>query len=222
MKNDRSDRNHTFRSGSILLGLIGTVMVFCLSVTLVLHLRQIFYLDIRLLNLSREVGLDDWIIRENYDILINYNLITKQVPVLVFPSFPMSEGGRIHFEEVRRIFYGIQYLGIGCTLLFAAGFLAKSRKHDYTSLKWISILTVGIPLVLGTLVALDWERFFIGFHELFFDNDYWLFDPATDPVIDMLPDAFFLHCAVAILVFILLGSALSGFLYRYLSRRSGK
>ena len=50
--------------------------------------------------------------------------------------------------------------------------------------------------------------FFIGFHHVMFSNDYWLFDPATDPVILILPDAFFLHCALAILICVLAGSAL--------------
>jgi integral membrane protein (TIGR01906 family) len=41
-----------------------------------------------------------------------------------------------------------------------------------------------------------------------FRNDYWIFDEATDPVIMILPDAFFLHCAVMIILLILIGSLL--------------
>ena len=29
-----------------------------------------------------------------------------------------------------------------------------------------------------------------------FDNDYWLFNSKTDPVIKILPDEFFMHCGI--------------------------
>ena len=69
------------------------------------------------------------------------------------------------------------------------------------------ILSIIIPAVLGTLVALDWETFFVTFHRIFFRNEYWLFDPVTDPVILILPDTYFLQCAAGILVIILAGAA---------------
>ena len=49
---------------------------------------------------------------------------------------------------------------------------------------------------------------FAAFHALFFPGkDNWLFDPATDPVIGILPETFFLRCAVLILALLLLGCA---------------
>ena len=46
-------------------------------------------------------------IKENYQILIHYQSIFYQGK-LVFKDFIMSKGGRIHFEEVKRIFEIIQ------------------------------------------------------------------------------------------------------------------
>jgi integral membrane protein (TIGR01906 family) len=204
---------------NVLLALIGTLMIFCAAVVIVLNLRQIYYFDIKFLDLKEKVGLDDWIIQRNYDTLIDYNLVTKQVAQLRFPSFRMSDAGRIHFEEVRQIFYVIQYAGMASIVLFVLGMLRKIYRRDYGCLKLMSVLSLVIPIVLGVAVVLDWERFFIGFHRLVFSNDYWIFDPATDPVIDILPDEFFLHCAAAVLVFIVLGSIISGVLYRVATRR---
>lgn len=212
-------RGRVLTGSNLLLALVGTVMIFCMAVIIVLNLRQIYYFGIHLLNLSEEVGLDDWIIRRNYDTLIDYNLVIKQMRELRFPSFPMSESGRIHFEEVRRIFFGIQYLGAASFVLFLLGFMRKLYRRDYGCLKMMAALTVTIPAALGVAVALDWQQFFVRFHQLFFHNDYWLFDPVTDPVINILPDAFFLHCAVTVLFFILLGSVLSGGLYRAFTRK---
>ena len=131
----------------------------------------------------------------------------------------MSEHGRIHFVEVKRIFYMIQYLCIVTGILLLAGLIRKLPRRDYGSLKLISIFTLSIPLVLGVAVSLNWEYFFIKFHELFFRNDYWIFDPVTDPVILILPDEFFFHCAAAILFFLLLGCILFGAAWRLATRK---
>ena len=46
------------------------------------------------------------------------------------------------------------------------------------------------------------------FHKLFFDNDDWIFNPRTDPVIKILPDEFFMHCAIAIIAIVLLAGGI--------------
>ena len=218
VKKAGEEQTKTITVSNVLLALIGTLFIFCASVYLVLNIRQIYYFDIDFLKIEEEVGLDDWIIRENYDILINYNLITGQVRELQLPSFPMSDTGKVHFEEVRRIFFAIQYAGAVCLLLFAAGFARKVCRRDFECLRLMALFSVVIPLTVGTAIAVSWRKVFVIFHELVFQNDYWIFDPVTDPVINILPDEFFFHCAAAILLFILIGSAASGILYRMLTQ----
>ena len=108
------------------------------------------------------------------------------------------------------------------TLAGAAGILRQRRKQSYGYLKLTAILTVSLPAVIGATVALNWDWAFVTFHELAFNNDYWLFDPATDPVINILPDAYFLHCAVMILVLVILGSLICGLIYRRVQRKNVK
>ena len=52
-----------------------------------------------------------------------------------------------------------------------------------------------LPLVIGLVgVLIGFEQFFTSFPSiLFVGDDTWLFDPAKDPVILILPEAFFLH-----------------------------
>lgn len=204
---------------NLLVALIGFLFLLCASVVLVLNLRSIYYTDIRLLQLESQTGFSEEVIRRNYDTLIDYNLITKGVKKLEFPDFPMSEQGEIHFREVKRIFLVFQCLFVLTGAALAVALFRKLRRRDYGSLKLISVLAVVIPLVLGAFAAVSWGRFFVAFHELFFDNDYWIFDPVTDPVIRILPDAFFFHCAVAILLFVLAGGLLCGAWYRLAARR---
>lgn len=204
---------------NLLVALVGFLFIFSLSVVVVLNLRTIYYFDIRYQQLEQATGLSEETIRENYDTLIDYNLLTKRVKKLEFPDFPMSEHGRIHFAEVKRIFLMIQWLCIVSGVILVISLFKKLRRRDYGSLKLMSILTFLVPVVLGVSAALNWDAFFIKFHELFFKNNYWIFDPVTDPVIRILPDAFFFHCAVVILLFLVLGCVLTGAMYRFATRK---
>lgn len=56
-----------------------------------------------------------------------------------------------------------------------------------------------LPVVLGGLAALDFDRAFTVFHTVFFPGKTnWLFNPYTDPIILVMPQEFFMHCAMLI------------------------
>ena len=209
------------KAWSILLSLILTLTLISLAVVLTLACKPLYYLDIHALHIPETTGYTISEIKANYDAVIDYSLSFGKVP-LEFPTFPMSEGGRIHFEEVKNIFNLFKYMAIFGTLTGAAGILRQCRKQSYGYLKLTAILTVALPAVIGATVALNWDWTFAAFHELAFNNDYWLFDPATDPVINILPDAYFLHWAVMILVLVILGSLICGLIYRRVQRKNVK
>ena len=209
------------KAWSILLSLILTLTLISLAVVLTLACKPLYYLDIHALHIPETTGYTISEIKANYDAVIDYSLSFGNAP-LEFPTFPMSEGGRIHFEEVKNIFNLFKYIAIFGTLTGAAGILRQRRKQSYGYLKLTDILTVALPAVIGATVALNWDWTFAAFHELAFNNDYWLFDPATDPVINILPDAYFLHCAVMILVLVILGSLICGLIYRRVQRKNVK
>ena len=206
---------------SILLSLILTLTLISLTVVLTLACKPLYYLDIHALHIPETTGYTISEIKANYDAVIDYSLSFGNAP-LEFPTFPMSEGGRIHFEEVKNIFNLFKYMAIFGTLTGAAGILRQRRKQSYGYLKLTAILTVALPAVIGATVALNWDWIFAAFHGLAFNNDYWLFDPATDPIINILPDAYFLHCAVMILVLVILGSFICGLIYRRVQRKNVK
>lgn len=199
------------------LALILTLTIISVSVVFTLAFRPLYYLDISALNIPEESGYSEEEIRENYDVLIDYNM-SFGGGRLEFPSLAMSEPGRIHFEEVRAIFNLFKYMAMAGTVLSMAGIAFCIRRREYRYLKLTSILAVALPAVLGILVALNWDWAFVTFHHLAFNNDYWIFDPVTDPVITILPDTFFMHCALMILVCVALGSIICGLLYRRCGR----
>lgn len=206
------------RTGNGILAICLTLFIFSFSVVLVLNSRWLYYLDITLLGIEKSSGMPVAEIRANYDRLIDYNQFWYR-GTLVFPTLKMSEHGAIHFAQVKRIFDVIE---VGCivTGVFSlAGIISKHRRRQDGYLKIAGVLAITIPAVLGILAALDWQKFFIRFHRIFFHNNYWLFDPDTDPVINILPENYFMHCAILILALIAAGAIVCLRMYRRRIRR---
>lgn len=189
----------------LLLGLVGMLFLISGAVTLTLSFRGLYRFDVKRLHLAEETGYSEEEILDNYNELIDYNLSPAHTQ-LKFPTFPMSEEAEIHFREVKVIFQGFLKLLIVTGILYLASGLYLARKNEWRFLKYTGICSLVIPAVAGLLVALNWDWVFVTFHELVFPNDYWLFDPVTDPVILVLPDEFFLHCAVLLIGLVLAGA----------------
>lgn len=192
-----------------------SMFIIAASVTITLAFKPLYYHDVKTMNLAENTGYSQEVIEENYEELIRYNQdITKERLEL---TLPMSENGRIHFEEVKDIFVVFQYILLPLGLIGGAFGIWKIRKNKdgYDYLKWTSVFTVGVPLVLGALIAMFWDKVFVIFHKIFFNNDYWIFDYRTDPIINLLPDTFFMHCAVMILGLVMAGGVFCFILCKY-------
>ena len=58
----------------------------------------------------------------------------------------------------------------------------------------------GLGLILGVVIVLNFQGFFVLFHEIFFRNDLWLLDPRESILINMVPEPFFMAVAWQILL----------------------
>ena len=198
---------------ALLLALAMFLLFVSSSVFLTLAFRPLYYLDIKLLNIAETSGFEKEEIKANYDALIDYNLPLSDGE-LVFPSDNMmSETAQIHFEEVKDIFDLFKVMALVLLPVCIAGiyYFYIKKRTDY--LLYTGIVTVTLPVVVGSLIALNWQKVFILFHEIAFDNDYWIFDPYEDLVITILPDAFFMHCAIMIISLVLLSGGVCTALY---------
>lgn len=203
---------------NVLTALVITLCCISLAVVVTLNFRPLYYFDIEHLDIPGISGYSADEIRRNYDALIDYNGLFYRGE-LNFPSLAMSESGRVHFAEVKVIFDALQVVAILTAAISAVSIFLKRRKKERKVLLLSGIFSVAIPLIVGVLVALGWETFFVMFHRIVFRNDYWIFDPAYDPVIQILPNAFFMHAAIMIIgLVILLALVLLGF-YFFAGRR---
>lgn len=199
----------------MILSVVLTIFIITGSITFTLNFRILYYHDITALKIEQTSGLSRKTICENYNSLIDYNSVFSREPLKL--TMKMSKEGRIHFQEVRKIFYAVQILlGISFLCSLFLGFRQMKQKN-YHFLKTTSILTLTIPLITGVTVSLFWNKAFVLFHKLLFSNDYWIFDPCFDPIINILPDTFFFHCTVMIILLILAGSGTCFLLYKFCS-----
>ena len=160
-------------------------------------------------NLSREEILND------YNNIIHY-LNSPQEEVLKFKNFKISPIGEFHFLEVKEIFSSIYLICLACLILGIILFILLKKFKLKISLKafnifFYEVLFIFLGLILG--FYLNFSKVFTLFHKIFFNNDYWIFDPKKDPIINVLPESYFLFLAVFILFLVMILSITSKIFY---------
>lgn len=202
---------------NICLSLCITLLVMIIIVNVVLNNKFIYYYNIVELNLPKSSKLDISTIKANYDYVIEF----VQNPNINFhlPTLPYSTEGKIHFEEVRNIFtflYRLKFILFLTTIII---FILNLKSYDYKFLKWSAILLLILPLVCTLPFLINFDKSFTMFHKLFFNNDYWILDINTDPIINIMPQEFFFHCAIFIIILLTLTSCLLYLIYKLKNKR---
>ena len=182
----------------------GASLLFLLSLAILvtIYLAWILYpFEISWLNLTNRVHLKSDIIQYNFHILMDY-LTNPFNPVLEMPDFPSSESGLHHFAVVKGLFHLAQGVAIVTLPIFYLFWKQVIQKGFLSLYRRGLLIMLSLPLVLGLVgVFIGFEQFFTLFHQiLFVGDDTWLFDPAKDPVILILPEDFFLHCFILFFV----------------------
>ncbi|CRZ35061.1 integral membrane protein (TIGR01906 family) [Herbinix hemicellulosilytica] len=213
-------RLRRFKKTDLLIGVVFFLLLLSVGVVFTVNFRPLYYLDVKLLKIPETSGYPKEEIIANYNALIDYSSPFYRGS-LSFPTLDASPSGIQHFKEVKDIFT-LFYILAAITLIAAVIIIIyKSRKRDFSYLAVSSLVSCLLPVIIALLLAIDFDTAFIIFHKIFFNNDYWIFDPITDPVINILPATFFLHCALLIIFIILLGSLIMYIIYLCLKRRSG-
>lgn len=123
-----------------------------------------------------------------------------------------NEQDRLHMDDVQGLFLGglalrrWAFAVLAVALVFLA---AACRKEIWRTLARSFQVVLGILaaliLFLGIAMARNFNAVFTKFHEIFFDNDLWIFDPAEDYMIRMLPEGLFFDMVIRIGGFFLTG-----------------
>ena len=192
---------------AVIVAILIALVILSGAIALPILFRPFYWWHIEALGLPEYTGLTAAQIRQAYGEMLNYCVglsDTFSVGVL-----PFSESGAEHFADVRNLF--ILDLAVFVIAGIALGAICYVNRKEplrlagHTPGFWSAVGLGAGFLLVGGLVAIDFEKAFTVFHKIFFPGkDNWVFDPCEDPVIDMLPAEFFANCAILIFAVILL------------------
>lgn len=134
------------------------------------------------------------------------NRADLHVPTIVDgqPREFFNEREIAHMEDVRGLFLAAIALRRGCLAVIAASVaLLLALKADVKKVlpKMLCVgtgLFFAILAVLAGIISTNFTKYFIVFHEIFFNNDLWMLDPRTDLLINIVPEPFFVDTAARI------------------------
>lgn len=185
---------------------VAAFFIFLLSFSISLPIinRWFYYVQIGPLNLEQASGHTYAEIKAAYDQILDYLLL----PGREFGAgvFAFSQEGAAHFADCRFLFV-LDVALAGASAGIVAIILVLHFTHvikigvaaGHSAAFWTAIAAIVLPLILGGLIAADFDRAFEVFHSLLFPGkDNWLFDPSTDEIITVLPEQFFMNCAIFI------------------------
>lgn len=201
-----------FKITDLFIGLLFTLLFISIAVVVTINFRPLYYLDVKLLNIEAISDIPKGEILRNYNALIDYSSPFYR-GALKFPTLTASESGLSHFADVKNIFTFFYVLGVITLIPCIIIIWQKAKNRDYSYLIVTAITAIVLPTILAVLMSLNFENTFILFHKIAFRNNDWLFDPITDPVINILPDTFFMHCAFLIILIVILLSIIFAVLY---------
>ena len=131
-----------------------------------------------------------------------------------------------HMEDVQVLFLQAMALRRLCLLvLILCLVLLPLTKADIRRVLPSSIcigtgLFFAATASLALIISSNFTKYFVIFHHIFFDNDLWILDPATDMLINIVPEGFFMDTAARIALLFGASSAILFGLCLFLSLRS--
>ncbi len=167
--------------------------------------------------MDRHSSLNSVEIKSTYDYIINY-INTYEVSEFNIPLLQFSNEGKIHFVEVKNIFMKLNLILFISTLFSILSIFFINKYKESSFLNWSSNMLLCTCLFISILFSINFDKSFNIFHKMFFKNNYWLFDPIKDPVINILPQEYFFHCTILIISLIIFFSILLKIMHKFNSK----
>ncbi len=95
---------------------------------------------------------------------------------------------RAHLRDVRAVFAGVRLASVVAALVMVLAGLGVERRH----LGRAVLVAAGLVLLLGAAAAVAFEPLFLLFHQVFFPQGNFLFDPSRDNLVLVYPEAYWL------------------------------
>ena len=187
------------------------LFILTFSIALPIYCRFFYYLQIKPLGLEQKTGWSYDVIKESYDEVLNFcTLPGRQVSAgkLLF-----SDEGAAHFADCKTLFtLNLSVLIISGAAVVTIIILHRLKKAEILKINghgayfYSAVAALILPAAVGALACINFDAAFEIFHKIFFPGkDNWVFNPRTDEIIKIMPQQFFINCAI------LIGSGLVAF-----------
>lgn len=130
-----------------------------------------------------------------------------------------------HMEDVRDLFMAAIMLRRICLAVILAAVLPVLRNGRTSRILSRAIcagagLFFAVAGLLAGIISTNFTKYFVVFHQIFFNNDLWILDPDTDLLINIVPEPFFMDTAARIgLIFGFSAAAVLGLCLLWRHRR---
>lgn len=206
----KKTRTHKNKGLTLFLSVCVFLFVLTSSIAFPILCKEFYYQQIDDLELVKTTGYSEQQIRTAYKEVVDF-CIGAQSEFSV-GELKYSLEGKEHFEDCRNLFIldlGVLFVStvmlVTWVIIRRFVTMRSYRPKGHGPAFWGSISLLGTFVVIGGLGAVDFDTTFVIFHSLFFPGKTnWLFDPRVDQVINILPETFFMRCAIAIVGLILL------------------
>lgn len=150
--------------------------------------------------------------------MMRYLIGDKDTPDLQTP-IDTAEGTRnffverelLHMADCKVLFVNGLKIRNLCLLIAFLALCVIIRKRETKEAGKGMLIGAGVffavVAVLSVYMVTNFDRAFVQFHEIFFDNDLWLLDPRESLLINILPQDFFFDIVKKTLVIFLPGTA---------------
>ncbi len=188
------------------------------STKILYNFKPLYYYDIVYLNIEKSSYLSINSIKSNYNYIIDY-LSENNTQEFKLPSLPSSKDAITHFTQVKNVFKLLNHIFAFSMFFLILTIIITSKFKQFLYLKIAAIILLAMPIILLPLSLINFDTMFTAFHKMIFHNNLWLFDPEKDPVILMLPQKFFMHCFLFIIMLAFIGGIIYLFAYKILLKK---
>ncbi len=180
------------------------LFILTFSIGLPIYCRFFYYIQIKTLKMEEHTGWSYSTIKAAYDDVLNY---------LTLPNRPFGTGElkwteeeAAHFADCK-VLFNLNLAGMICSgavtlalvLLNKFKVITLMRPMGHRAYLLSAIVALALPLIIGALAAINFDKAFVIFHAIFFPGKTnWTFDYATEQIINVMPQEFFMNCAIII------------------------
>ncbi len=180
-------------------------LIVTLSIGVPIYCRFFYYIQIKTLHMEANTGWSYDTIKEAYDDVLNF---------LTLPNHPFGTGELLWTESEMEHFADCKYLFninlfvmivsfvivVTCDILNKLKAITLSRVKGHSVTLVAAFLPIAIVIVIGVcIVCVGFDEAFEVFHAIFFPGkENWTFNPKTEQIINVMPEEFFLNCAILI------------------------